>query len=544
MEYTSIIIPFVGGLGMFIYGMQIMAQGLENAAGNRMKSLLEVLTKNKFFGVLLGAFITAVIQSSSATTVMVVGFVNAGIMNLQQAMGVIMGANVGTTVTGWLVSSVEWAKFLSPSTLAPIAIMIGVIIMLTGKRRSAKDIASIVIGFGLLFVGISTMSSAVAPLKESEAFCNIFVRLGHNPFLGILAGAAVTAIIQSSSASVGILQSLAAAGLVPFSAAIYIIMGQNIGTCVTAILSSMGAKKNAKTAALMHLLFNIIGTVIFSVGAILFLKIANPVWGQGMISQTQISLAHTIFNIATTVLLFPASNLIIKLAKVIGRVEDTEVDDSKVHLDDRMLETPTIAIQSMISEIVRMGHIVADSLKVAKEVLFTQDQEQITFLKEEENKVDRLSAGITEYAIKLSGLQISEREHQAVSHMLQVVSDMERISDYCENISEFAETLVEKKVAFSDVGEGHLKEMMDVCTESYLYSLEAFESNDKESALRTVEKETEADGLEISLRSKHIKRLTNNQCNTEAGIVFLDTLVCMERISDHARNIAEEVLED
>ena len=328
------------------------------------------------------------------------------------------------------------------------------------------------------------MSSAVAPLKESEAFCNIFVRLGHNPFLGILAGAAVTAIIQSSSASVGILQSLAAAGLVPFSAAIYIIMGQNIGTCVTAILSSMGAKKNAKTAALMHLLFNIIGTVIFSVGAILFLKIANPVWGHGMISQTQISLAHTIFNIATTVLLFPASNLIIKLAKVIGRVEDTEVDDSKVHLDDRMLETPTIAIQSVISEIVRMGHIVADSLKVAKEVLFTQDQEQITFLKEEENKVDRLSAGITEYAIKLSGLQISEREHQAVSHMLQVVSDMERISDYCENISEFAETLVEKKVAFSDVGEGHLKEMMDVCTESYLYSLEAFESNDKESALR------------------------------------------------------------
>lgn len=544
MEYTSIIIPFVGGLGMFIYGMQIMAQGLENAAGNRMKSLLEVLTKNKFFGVLLGAFITAVIQSSSATTVMVVGFVNAGIMNLQQAMGVIMGANVGTTVTGWLVSSVEWAKFLSPSTLAPIAIMIGVIIMLTGKRRSAKDIASIVIGFGLLFVGISTMSSAVAPLKESEAFCNIFVRLGHNPFLGILAGAAVTAIIQSSSASVGILQSLAAAGLVPFSAAIYIIMGQNIGTCVTAILSSMGAKKNAKTAALMHLLFNIIGTVIFSVGAILFLKIANPVWGHGMISQTQISLAHTIFNIATTVLLFPASNLIIKMAKVIGRVEDTEVDDSKVHLDDRMLETPTIAIQSVISEIVRMGHIVADSLKVAKEVLFTQDQEQITFLKEEENKVDRLSAGITEYAIKLSGLQISEREHQAVSHMLQVVSDMERISDYCENISEFAETLVEKKVAFSDVGEGHLKEMMDVCTQSYLYSLEAFESNDKESALRTVEKETEADGLEISLRSKHIKRLTNNQCNTEAGIVFLDTLVCMERISDHARNIAEEVLED
>ena len=366
MKYTSIIIPFVGGLGMFIYGMQIMAQGLENAAGNRMKSLLEALTKNKFFGVLLGAFITAVIQSSSATTVMVVGFVNAGIMNLQQAMGVIMGANIGTTVTGWLVSSVEWAKFLSPSNLAPVAIMIGVIIMLTGKRRSTKDIASIVVGFGLLFVGISSMSSAVEPLKDNAAFCNIFVSLGHNPLLGIVAGAAVTVIIQSSSASVGILQSLAAAGLVPFGAAIYIIMGQNIGTCVTAILSSVGAKKNAKTAALMHLIFNIIGTIIFSIIAIAYLSIVNPAWAHGNITQTQISMVHTVFNIVTTVLLFPVSDWIIKLAKKIGHVEEEVQDESVVLLDDRMLETPGIAIQSTVSELVRMGHVVADSLEVAR----------------------------------------------------------------------------------------------------------------------------------------------------------------------------------
>ena len=225
MDYVSIILPFIGGLGMFIYGMQIMAQGLENAAGSKMKSLLEVLTKNKFFGVLLGAFITAVIQSSSATTVMVVGFVNAGIMNLTQAMGVIMGANIGTTVTGWLVSSVEWAKALSPANIAPVAVMIGVIVMLTGKRRSTKDISSIIVGFGILFIGITTMSDAVEPLQQSEAFCNLFVTLGHSPFLGIVAGALVTAVIQSSSASVGILQSLAAAGLVPFNAAVYIIMG-------------------------------------------------------------------------------------------------------------------------------------------------------------------------------------------------------------------------------------------------------------------------------------------------------------------------------
>ncbi|XCP86339.1 Na/Pi cotransporter family protein [Roseburia hominis] len=543
MEYLNIIIPFVGGLGMFIYGMQIMAQGLEHAAGNKMKTLLEALTKNKFLGVLLGAFITAVIQSSSATTVMVVGFVNAGIMNLQQAMGVIMGANVGTTITGWLVSSVEWAKFLSPATLAPIAIMLGVIIMLTGKRRSTKDISSIIVGFGLLFVGITTMSSAVAPLKDSEAFCSIFVKLGHNPILGILAGAVVTAIIQSSSASVGILQSLAAAGLVPFGAAIYIIMGQNIGTCVTAILSSMGAKKNAKTAALMHLLFNIIGTVIFSVIAIAYLTVSDPAWEHASINQTQISMVHTVFNIVTTLLLFPASGLIIKLAKIIGRVEDETQDEGAILLDERMLETPGIALQSLISEIVRMGHIVARSLDTAQRVLFSQKEEEIQALKEDEEKVDRLSAGITEYAIKLSALQISQREHESVSRMLQVVSDMERISDYCENISEFAESMIDRKIVFSEIGEEHLRHMMEVCSGSYLYALEAFESNDHESALKTVEKETEADGLEISLRSQHIARLTNNQCNTEAGIVFLDTLVYMERISDHARNIAEEVLE-
>ena len=543
MNYLDIIIPFVGGLGMFIYGMQIMAQGLENAAGSKMKSLLEVLTKNKLMGVLLGAGITAVIQSSSATTVMVVGFVNAGIMNLKQAMGVIMGANIGTTVTGWLVSSVEWAEFLSPARLAPIAVMAGVILMLVGKRRSSKEIASIIVGFGLLFIGITTMSSAVEPLQDSESFTNLFVTLGRNPLLGILAGTLVTAVIQSSSASVGILQSLAAARLVPFSAAIYIIMGQNIGTCVTAILSSLGAKKTAKTAALMHLLFNIIGTIIFSTAAIIFFQVVQPEWANGLITQTEISIVHTAFNICTTVLLFPVSDWIIKLAKKIGRVEEDSQDKSMVQLDERVLQTPGLALQSTVNEVIRMGQIVEDSLMVAKDVLFTLKDGDIQFLKEEEATVDRLSAGITNYAIKVGALQISEKEHQDVAHLLQVVSDMERISDYCENISEFAETLYEKKASFSEIGEEQLKEMMEVCTDSYRYALKAFENQDRAMALKVIEKETQADNLELRLRNKHIQRLANNQCKTEAGIVYLDTLVCLERISDHARNIAEEVLE-
>ena len=543
MAYLDLIIPFIGGLGMFIYGMQIMSTGLENAAGNKMKTILEALTKNKLMGVLLGAVITAVIQSSSATTVMVVGFVNAGIMNLTQAMGVIMGANIGTTMTAWIVSAGEWAEFLSPSTLAPIAIGVGVVLMMVGKRRSTKDVASIIVGFGLLFIGISTMSSAVAPLKENEAFCNMFVSLGGNPLLGILVGAGVTAIIQSSSASVGILQSLAAAGLVPFNAAIYIIMGQNIGTCITALMSAMGAKKAAKTASIMHLLFNVIGTAIFSTAAIAFFTIVNPVWGFDSITQTQISTVHTAFNIATTLLLFWFSNGIIFLAKKISGLKDEEQDDSVVLLDDRMLETPSIALQRTISEVGRMGAVVTETLDIARRVLFTKSHEDIQALKDDETKVDKLCAGITEYAIKLTRLQISEREHEYVTRLLQIVSDVERISDYCENIAEAAEELSDKKLEFSEVGKAELEEMINVCADAYVYAMDAFVNNDKDMALKVIENETKADDLEIKLRAKHIKRLANNQCNTETGIVFLDTVLWMERISDHSRNIAEEVLE-
>ena len=542
MDYVSIIIPFVGGLGMFIYGMQIMAQGLENAAGSKMKSILEALTTNKLMGVLLGALITAVIQSSSATTVMVVGFVNAGIMNLTQAMGVIMGANIGTTVTGWLVSAVEWAEFLKPGNIAPIAIMIGVILMLVGTRRSAKDISSIIIGFGLLFVGITTMSDAVKPLQEVEAFTNMFVTMGGNPLLAILVGAVVTGVIQSSSASVGILQSLAAAGLVPINAAVYIIMGQNIGTCVTAIMSSIGAKKAAKTAAKMHLLFNIIGTIIFSIVAIILLTFVFPAYGENIITQTQISIIHTAFNIGTTVLLFPFSDYIIKLAKKLEKDEKEEADEGRVLLDERMLQTPGIAMEKCVSEVARMGQVVGRSMDKAKDVLFTKDYQTIFEIKEEETVVDNLCSGLTNYVIKLSSLSLNEREHQKLASMLQILSDMERISDYCENISEYAEMMKERKAEFSERGHEQLQEMARVCAECYQYALEAFVENSKEKAMKVIERESLADDLEVKLRTSHMKRLASGKCSTDAGLVFLDAVVGLERISDHARNIAEEVL--
>lgn len=538
----SVIVSLMGGLGLFLLGMKQMSDGLEKAAGAKMRSILEAVTTNRFLGTLVGILFCAVIQSSSATTVMVVSFVNAGMMTLYQAAGVIMGANIGTTVTGWLVSSVEWAEFLSPSKLAPVAVIAGVVMMLTGKRRSTKDISSIVIGFGLLFIGITTMSEAVEPLREFEGFVNMFVVLGQSPVLGILAGAVVTAIIQSSSASVGILQSLAAAGLVPFSAAIYIIMGQNIGTCVTAILSGLGAKKNAKTAALMHLLFNVIGTVLFSAVAIVYFEFMNPQAGVGAITQTQISLVHTIFNIGTTVLLFPASNLIIKLAKKIGSVKENEQDPGKVLLDERLLETPGIALQSTINEAIRMGELVMGTMETVRDILFSKTQAAIDQVREDESTVDKLCAGITDYAVKLSTMQISEKEHETVAHLLQILSDIERVSDYCENISEYAETMIEKKVTFSDIAKSHMEEIMSETIDSYRYAIEAFRDNSQEKALKVIEKETRIDELEIRLRTKHIARLADNQCSTEAGIVFLDALVGLERISDHARNIVEEVL--
>lgn len=540
MSIVNILIPFIGGLGMFIYGMQIMAQGLENAAGSRMRSLLEILTKNKFLGVLLGAGITAVIQSSSATTVMVVGFVNAGIMNLQQAMGVIMGANIGTTVTGWLVSSSEWAKFLSPVTLAPIAIMVGTVIMMMGKRFKTKEIAKIVFGFGLLFVGISTMSTSVAPLKENEAFCNIFVTLGNNPLLGILAGAVVTAVIQSSSASVGILQSLAAAGLVPFHAAIYIIMGQNIGTCITAILSGLGANRNAKTAGLMHLLFNIIGSVIFSIAAILYFSVANPEWAAGNITQTQIGLVHTLFNIATTLLLFPVSNYIITLAKKIAKVKDDAPESPSTLLDQRLLETPGIALSALNGELRRMAEIVADTQKLAVSLIGNPNAELISGIRDAEKKADKITEDITTFAIQLSTLDISNQEHQKTVQILQVVSDLERISDQYENIAEYVEQLMSKGMTLTPEAVKELTDVAELCVSCFDNSIKAYAESDLEYLKKTVVDETKIDQLEISLRSKNISRLTKHQCDAQSGILFQDILVSLERISDHARNIAEE----
>lgn len=544
---SSIVIPFIGGLAMFIYGMNIMADGLQHAAGSKMKKILEVLTQNKLMGIALGALVTAIIQSSSATTVMVVGFVNAGLMNLTQAISVIMGANIGTTITGWLVSAGEWAKMFSPSTLAPIAVMVGVIITLVGKRQQSKDVAGIIIGFGILFIGMNTMSDAVYPLRESEVFKTAFISMGSNPFLGILVGAGVTAIIQSSSASQGILLSLASAGLVPTDAAVFIIMGQNIGTCVTAILSSVGASKNAKCVGTMHLTFNIAGTIIFSILAMFLFARLDPSYGEGIINMTQISFIHTVFNVGTTIILMPFSGYIIKFAmKVNGlKAVETKSDEAElVHLDKRMMSTPSVAVEGAKLETIRMGRIARENLSLALSTLSDHDEEKMADVKQREFVIDKLCDNISKYLIDLCMLHLSDKDNEMVTSLLNTVSDMERVGDHAENIVELAEEMKQEGISFSDTALEELNEMSTTTLGAYDNAVKALELDDITYAVKTSFLEDQVDAMEKKLRAGHIERLSNAECSVNAGIHFIDLLGNLERVSDHAMNIAQVVLNE
>ena len=544
---SSIVIPFIGGLAMFIYGMNIMADGLQHAAGSKMKKILEVLTQNKLMGIALGALVTAIIQSSSATTVMVVGFVNAGLMNLTQAISVIMGANIGTTITGWLVSAGEWAKMFSPSTLAPIAVMVGVIVTLVGKRQQSKDVAGIIIGFGILFIGMNTMSDAVYPLRESEVFKTAFISMGSNPFLGILVGAGVTAIIQSSSASQGILLSLASAGLVPTNAAVFIIMGQNIGTCVTAILSSVGASKNAKCVGTMHLTFNIAGTIIFSILAMFLFARLDPSYGEGIINMTQISFIHTVFNVGTTIILMPFSGYIIKFAmKVNGlKAVETKSDEAElVHLDKRMMSTPSGAVEGAQLETIRMGRIARENLSLALSTLSDHDEEKMADVKQREFVIDKLCDNISKYLIDLCMLHLSDKDNEMVTSLLNTVSDMERVGDHAENIVELAEEMKQEGISFSDTALEELNEMSTTTLGAYDNAVKALELDDITYAVKTSFLEDQVDAMEKKLRAGHIERLSNAECSVNAGIHFIDLLGNLERVSDHAMNIAQVVLNE
>jgi len=542
IDIIKLVITFAGGLGMFLYGMNMMGDGLQKSAGNKMKRLLGYLTNNRLLATIVGVMITAIIQSSSATTVMVVGFVNAGIMNLSQAVGVIMGANIGTTVTAWLVSMSEWGSMLKPEFFASAFIAIGAFVVLMTESRKKRDIAEIFIGFGLLFTGLGFMSDVIKPYSTAAIFTNAFSAFGKNPILGILAGVIVTAIIQSSSASVGILQTMAMTGAVNVSAALFITLGQNIGTCITAILSSIGANKTAKRAALIHLFFNLIGTVIF--GIVLFIVFRlNPAFAASPINSVEISAFHTVFNLTNTIILFPFSNWIIKLSGLF--IDDSRVveadDDYHItlrHLEDRILETPSFAVENSIKEVVHMGKITLDNLKIAVESLLKNNKEKAEKVLEREKVIDAHEKIITEYLIKINNLSLTEKQHKIVNNLFNTISNIERVGDHAENLAELALEKIKKGIYLSDEAYIELSEICIAAINSFDYAIRARETEDI-SHIREVKRlEDIVDSLRDKLRQGHIERLSQGKCSPDNGVIFIDALINLERISDHALNIA------
>jgi len=540
---------FIGGLGMFLYGMNVMADGLQKSSGKKMKKLLEILTNNRLIAILVGAGVTAIIQSSSATTVMIVGFVNAGLMNLSQAVGVIMGANIGTTITSWIVSMSEWGAFFKPEYLAPLFIGIGAFTMLFTKSQKKKLVAEILIGFGLLFIGLTFMSDAIVPYRDAPIFATAFQILGRNPFLGILTGAVVTAVVQSSSASVGILQTLAMNGMVTWNSAIFITLGQNIGTCITAVISSIGANRTAKRAAFIHFLFNFIGAVVF--GIVMFVLFSlNKAWAYSDISSVQISIFHTIFNVMNTVVLFPFANQLVKVSELVIRDKakiSAEKTDDKItlrHLDNRILETPTFAVQNAVLEVVRMGETTYDNAKLAFEAVLENDNDKADEVYKQEEVIDEMARLISDYLVQISNLSLSEQQQKLVNHLFYTVGDIERVGDHAENLAELAKFKVENNIEFSGKASEELGGVMEFVTNSLVYAIKARSEASVDFADKSVEYEDLVDYVESELREKHIERLAKNLCKPTSGVVYLDVLSNLERISDHAENIANYVKDE
>ena len=550
LTHVGNLFAFIGGLGMFLYGMDIMASGLQKTAGNKMKDLLGYLTNNRILGVLVGALVTAIIQSSSATTVMVVGFVNAGIMNLTQAAGVIMGANVGTTITAWLVSANEWAGALKPDFFAPFILGIGAFIITFSNKQKMTQKAEIAVGFGILFIGLSSMSSSISVYQDSPIFYKAFQVLGSNPILGILVGAVVTAIIQSSSASVGILQTLAMRGIVNWRSAIFITLGQNIGTCITAILSSAGANKTAKRAAVIHLSFNVLGAAIYGVIMTIFFGIF-PDLAMQHISSTQISIFHSIFNVSVTILLFPFANALVKLSGIIIHedvVEDEEEEEPEEkalrHLDPRILETPAFAVENAVKEVVRMGEIVLKNLnRVTKEAMSGEPrQSKIDKVHNDEQVINHLEPMITEYLVKISHLAITEKEMKVVNNLFDSITDIERSGDHVENMAGYLQHIKDMNENISEDAIEELRNMNNIVRAAFESAIRAIEFDDTKEAKEALSYAEDVYCTRKIIRKRHIQRMKDGACSPDIGVYFLDIISSMERIAGYAFTIARYIL--
>ena len=554
MSYLSSLFSLFGGLGMFLYGMTVMSDGMQKAASSKMSKFLNIVTENRVMAVILGAGITALVQSSSATTVMVVGFVNAGILNLSQSVGIIMGANIGTTITAWMVSLTQVSgsalSIFKPEFFAPLLVGFGSFRLLFGKKGNDDLLADFCVGVGLIFIGLEFMSSAVSPYANSPIFSRAFQIMGGNPILGILTGAVVTGLIQSSAASVSILQTLALSGAVPRAAGFYITLGQNIGTCVTAMISSAGASRTAKRAAMIHLLFNVTGAVLFGI-LIFLMSLPFASFFQGRLSPVEISMFHTIFNISCTIVLYPFADLLVALSGklVLETKKDkeeaenpnhyTEVEKSLIqHLDLRILESPAIAIAAAKSEVVNMARITEENIHHATDILLEEKTEEIPEIFKQEKVIDNMQKLLTEYLIHIGNLSLNEMQKLEVNNMFNTITDIERAGDHAENIAEQAQFAEEHAISFSEIGQDDIRKISKTVVESFHASIEAFEKNDLDMVVKTAHLEDQVDEMEEDMRETHIERLNSGACAPQAGVVFLDVISDLERISDHADNIA------
>lgn len=552
MDLLSVL-NMIGGLALFLYGMNAMGDGLAKTAGSRLEKILEKLTSSPIRGVLLGIGVTAVIQSSSATTVMVVGFVNSGIMKLTQAVGIIMGANVGTTVTSWLLSltGIEggnlFVQMLKPTSFSPVLAIIGVIFILFSKSEFKKDVGNILIGFAILMFGMNMMSDAVKPLADVPEFTNLFIMF-KNPILGMLVGAALTAIIQSSSASVGILQAMCMTGAVSYGAAIPIIMGQNIGTCVTAMLSSIGANKNARRAALVHLYFNIIGTALFMAVFYSINVFVDFSFLENAIGVAGVAVIHSIFNVSATLVLLPFGNAIVKLACLTIKDDDVDAadiqgEDRTMALDVRFLDKPGFAVAQCKNAAVKMAYLTKEAMTQAISLLDNYDQSKADKVMELENIIDHYEDRLGTYMVKLSAKTLSEYDSQTVSILLHSISDFERISDHAVNIVGTAKELYDKKENFSEKAWEELGVATKAINEIMDLSFKVFEDEDTMLADSVEPLEEVIDNLQVELKKRHIKRLQGGKCTIGLGFAFSDIMANYERVADHCSNIAVCIIE-
>ncbi len=535
------VLNMIGGLCLFLFGMNLMGDGLERAAGSGLRTLLSKLTSNRLLGFLTGLAVTAVIQSSSATTVMVVGFVNSGLMNLGQAIGVIMGANIGTTVTAWILSlgGIEGdnliIQLLKPTSFTPVLALIGIIFQMFSKDARKKDIGSVLLGFAVLMFGMDTMSGAVTGLKDEAWFADMFLMFT-NPILGVIAGAVLTGIIQSSSASVGILQALSATGAVPIAATIPIIMGQNIGTTVTALLSSVGTNKNARRAAVLHMMFNVVGTLLLLPVFWIVKDVLQPAILNEAADYLSISVCHTTFNIICTAILFPCGDLLVKL--VCKLVPEDAKKETTAELDERLFTTPFVALQRCRSVTAEMAEVTAKTLHDGMATLQGFTPALMDAVKEGENQTDHYEDILGTYLVKLSALQISEADSNEAAMLLKALNDFERIGDHALNLAESSEELEIKKLQLSDAAKHELDVITAAVDEIVALAFEAFRDNDLEKAYMVEPLEQVIDDLKEKLRVHHILRLQQGSCSIETGFVWSDILNALERVGDHCSNIA------